>query len=274
MHQKLICAAGNSILAGLPAFDRERILENTELRSLPAGRVIADAEQPIGEIYFPVTAVLSVLSIMVDGSGVETAVIGHEGMSPLNAFHGVDVAAEQVVVQVPGDARVMRRTAFDLALADVPELRSALHHFSQALFTFASQTSGCNSKHSVVQRCARWLLATHDRVPDDEFELTHLLMAQMLGVRRSSVTIAAEELRSAGAISYSRGRVTILDREILHSVSCRCYDTIRSTYDRLLNGKHAISPLTALTLSVGQMSLAHNGDGAGVKGLKFGKGGT
>jgi len=263
VHQKLHRTAGNSLLARLPAPGRQRILDHSELVTLPAGRIIADAERPIGHVYFPVSSVLSVLSIMTDGSGVETAVIGHEGMAPLNAFHGVEIVAEQVMVQVPGDARLMHREAFDLALNEIPELGSALHSFSQALFTFAAQTSGCNSKHSVVQRCARWLIATHDRVPGDEFDLTHLFMAQMLGVRRSSVTTAAEALRSAGAISYSRGSVRIVDRNILHGMSCRCYDTIRSTYDRLMDGIPSASPLTGLTLSEGQMSLAHDGDGNG-----------
>lgn len=260
MRKKSVRREGNLLLAGLSPEAYRSVLERTELMTLNTGKVIADSEQPIGDVYFPVTAVLSVLSIMTDKSGVETAVVGHEGMAPLGAFHGVDITAEQVMVQVPGEALRMRRADFDEAVARIPELRTALHRFSQALFTFAAQTSGCNRKHSVVQRCARWLLVTHDRVPGDEFYLTHLFLAQMLGVRRSSVTISAEALRSAGAISYTRGKIRILDREILHARSCECYDIIRSTYDRLLEGIPTPSPLSGLALSDGQMSLAHAGD--------------
>ena len=251
---------GNSLLRGLPPDDYRRILEQTERVSLTSGKIISDPEQPIREVYFPLTAVLSVLSIMTDRSAVEAAVIGYEGMAPLAAFHGVDTAAEQVIVQVPGDALRMRRDTFETVLERMPELRAGLHRFSQALFTFAAQASACNRKHPVVERCARWLLATHDRVPGDEFELTHLFLAQMLGVRRSSVTIAAEALRSAGAVSYSRGKIRILDRDVLHARACDCYDIIRSTYDRLLEGIATSSPLATLALSERDMLLAHAGE--------------
>jgi CRP-like cAMP-binding protein len=234
--RKVVSAAENSLLAGLSPNTYRRILEQTDLVSLAAGEIIADSDRTIRDVYFPVSSVLSVLSI-TDRIGVETAVVGHEGMAPLAAFHGVEAGAEQIMVQVPGDALRMRREAFDAVLASTPELQMVLHRFAQALFTFAAQTSGCNRKHSVVRRCARWLLVTHDRMREDTFELTHLFLAKMLGVRRSSVTIAAEGLRSAGAISYSRGKIRIVDREILHSHSCDCYDTIRNTYDRLLEGQ-------------------------------------
>lgn len=231
--RKAVRGPENALLARLPADTYRRILEQTDPVSLVAGKIIADPDQAIREVYFPVSTVLSVLS-MTDRIGVEAAVIGYEGMAPLAAFHGVEAAAEQIMVQVPGDALRMRREVFDAVLAGTPELQRVLHRFAQALFTFAAQTSGCNRKHSVVRRCARWLLVTHDRVPADTLELTHLFLAKMLGVRRSSVTIAAEELRSAGAISYSRGKIRIIDRDILHDRSCDCYDIIRITYDKLL----------------------------------------
>ena len=250
---------GSSLIAALPPDLSRMVLERAERVALPPGKVISDPEQHVDTVYFPITAVLSVLSIMMDGSGVETGVIGHEGMAPLAAFHGVDSASEQVMVQVPGDAWRMSRADFDDLVARSPELRGALHRFSQALFSFAAQTSGCNRKHSVVQRCARWLLVTHDRVPGDEFFLTHLFLAQMLGVRRSSVTIAAEALRAAGAITYSRGKVRIVDRDTLLTRSCNCYPVIRATYDRLMAGVPTPNPLARLTLSRDDMPLAHDG---------------
>jgi len=258
--QKGPSRAGNALLAQLPADQYRRLIEQCELVTDSPGKVLSEAERKVEYVFFPVTAVASILSVMTDRSAVETAVVGNEGMTPIAAFHGGSSAAEHVIVQVPGELLRMRLETFQSACATYPELRHALHRFSQALFTFAAQSSACNRKHSVVQRCARWLLTTHDRVPGDEFELTHLFLAQMLGVRRSSVTVAAEALRAAGAITYSRGRVEIVDRELLHSKSCPCYDVIRSTYDRLIEGRGTHSPLYDLTLSNGDVSLVHAGE--------------
>lgn len=227
---------GNTLADSLPEEESSLIFASAERVSLTAREVIADSEAPIDHVYFPVTCVLSVLSVMPDGSAVETAVIGQEGMAPLTAFHGVPSSAEQVIVQVPGDALRLSRAHFDAILQGAPRLRESLHRFSQALFSFAAQASGCNRRHSVVQRCARWLLQTHDRVPGDEFPATHLFVSRMMGVRRSSVTLAAEALRAAGAVAYRRGNVRIVSRETLQAQSCDCYNIIRATYDRLLSG--------------------------------------
>ena len=241
---------------------RKLFLDAATPVTLSANKVLVEAEQPIQHVYFPTSAVLSVLSVMTNRVAVETAVVGFEGMAPLSAFHHVDSAAEQVIVQVPGDALRISRETFHRLLASAPSLRPHLHQYSQALFTFAAQSSACNRQHSVVQRCARWLLTTHDRVPGDDFYLTHLFLSQMLGVRRSSVTIAAEVLRAAGGITYTRGRVRIVNREILESRSCECYAIIRSTYDRLLAGRNTPSPLEAVSFADGDDSLAGGGSAA------------
>src|SRR5438477_1668329 len=249
MHPKAAHPGSNALIASLSSEQRRRVLANATTVTLEAGDVVCDSEQPIDFVYFPTTAVLSVLSVMTTKLAVETAVVGYEGMAPMAAFHEVDRAAERIIVQAPGDAIRLTRGAFRTALADVPALRERLHHYSQAVFTFAAQSSACNRQHAVVERCARWLLTTHDRVPGDEFLLTHLFLSQMLGVRRSSITIAAEVLRAAGAISYSRGRVRVDSREILQGRSCECYSIIRSTYDRVLSGLNTPSPLDDLSSS-------------------------
>jgi PAS domain S-box-containing protein len=250
----------NDLIASLPPEQRERFLAHATHVVLQPNKVLQQqAEQPIQDVYFPLTAVLSVLSVTGNGIAVETAVIGREGMASLAAFHQATFSAEQTIVQVPGTALRMTREAFHAALAAVPAMRSLLHRFSQALFTFTAQSSACNRQHSVVQRCARWLLMTRDRVPGDEFYLTHLFLSQMLGVRRSSVTVAAEVLRAAGAIAYTRGKVRVLDRDILLSRSCECYAIIRSSYDRLLAGRDTPSPLQSVALSDGEESLALGG---------------
>lgn len=254
MVPKIERPEGNSLLAGLPPAQERQLLDRAERLTLGSGTVIAEAEWPVEFVVFPLTAVLSVLSVLSDASAVESAVIGREGMAPLAAFHGVEAVAEQTIAQVPGEVLRISLEHFRSEVDASPELRQALHAFSQALFTFAAQTSACNRKHSVVQRCARWLLVTHDRVPGDEFELTHLFLAHMLGVRRSSVTVAAETLRDAGAIAYSRGRIRIEDREKLFDLACDCYSIIRSTYDRLLDGRVTPSPLGGLVGSKGGVS--------------------
>ena len=261
MERSIAHPGVNSLLANLSPEQRHRFESRSESVTLEVGRVVSDSEQPIHEIYFPVSAVVSVLSVMTNRTAVEAAVIGHEGIAPLAAFHHVPTAAEQVVVQIPGKALRMPREDFHAALSETAEMRGQLHRFSQALFTFASQTSGCNRLHSVVQRCARWLLLTHDRVPEDDFPLTQLFLSQMLGVRRSSVTVAAEALRTAGAIDYTRGRIRIISRDVLYRHSCDCYDIIRSTYDRLLLGRETPSPLASLKLTDGgHQSLASSAE--------------
>lgn len=223
---------GNGILACLSTNPGHSAV--VEQLNLHDGFVVSARDKLIDFVYFPLTSVLSSLTILADNTRVETAVIGHEGMAPLAAFHGLDFAPEQVIVQVPGEAVRMTRASFDAIMQADTCLIGALHRFTAALFAFVGQTSGCNRLHAIEQRCARWLLQTHDRVPGDAFKLTHLFLSQMLGVRRSSVTVAAESLRGAGAITYTRGVVKIVDRDILESRACGCYALVRATYARLL----------------------------------------
>ena len=234
-------SSGNGILACLSANPgHSAVIEQLNLHD---GFVVAARDKLIDFVYFPLTSVLSSLTILADNTRVETAVIGREGMAPLAAFHGLDRAPEPVVVQVPGDAVRMSRASFDAIMQADTCLIGALHRFTAALFAFVGQTSGCNRLHAIEQRCARWLLQTHDRVPGDAFKLTHLFLSQMLGVRRSSVTVAAESLRDAGAITYTRGVVKIVARDILESRACGCYALVRQTYDRLLgDGVSAARP--------------------------------
>jgi PAS domain S-box-containing protein len=249
----------NALIESLPPEQRQRFLDVASTASLEPGKVLSDVDQPIQFVYFPTTAVLSILSVMPNRVAVETSVVGYEGMSPIAAFHHADSAMMQVVAQVGGEALRMPQNAFHAALADAPAMRSRLHRFSQALLTFTAQSSACNRQHSIVERCARWLLTTHDRVTGDDFHLTHLFLSQMLGVRRSSVTIAAEVLRAAGAITYTRGRVRVVDRGILHRRACACYDIVRSAYDRLLADRDTSSPLSGIAMSDGDTSLATGG---------------
>ena len=251
----------NRLLAALPPEESDRLAPHLEAVDLPFGHVIYDPETPIDAVYFPDRGVVSLLSIMADGTGVETGTVGSEGMAGLAVFHGVEWAADHAYVQVAGSGHRMPAHGFRAALADCPTLVAMLHRYAQALYTLAAQTSGCNRKHAMAQRCARWLLLVQDRVHGDTFPLTHAVLSQMLGVRRATVTEAAGELQEAGAIRYTRGRVVVLDREALEGAACECYAIVRRTFDRLLgDGATGPSPLAGVALTVGGHSIA--GDGA------------
>jgi hypothetical protein len=155
----------------------------------------------------------------------------------------------------------MDSQAFRELLPRCPSLAAALHRYAVALFTLAAQTSACNRMHSMGQRCARWILMVHDRMERDEFELTQLILSQMLGVRRATVTEAALELQRAGAIDYTRGRVTVVNRATLEAASCECYAIVRSTFDRLVgtDGEITPSPLERVSVSDGGQSTAKGG---------------
>jgi CRP-like cAMP-binding protein len=250
----------NGILAALPDAERTRVAPSLKRARLAQGHVVYDPERVIDKVCFPETAVVSLLSVMADGSAVESATIGREAFVGLPVFHGVDMAAEQAFVQVAGDVLLMPAEAFREALADCPTLNARLHRAALALYTFAAQSSGCNRKHAMEQRCARWLLLVHDRVDGDRFDLTQAFLSQMLGVRRATVTVAAGRLQKAGLIGYSRGRISVRDRVGLERAACECYGIIRNTFDRLLGDTvHHPSPLAGMQFSEGGLTTVKDG---------------
>jgi CRP-like cAMP-binding protein len=260
-QQEVATRYKNWLLRTLPPDEQELLAPNLQHVELELGRVVCEVDVPIDHVYFPEVGIISSLSVMSDGSAVETATIGPEGMSGIAVFHGVDRIPEHVFVQVPGEGYRLASATFRSLLPSLPTLTSALHSYSAGLLTLIGQNSGCNRKHSVLQRCARWLLMTHDRVGRDGFELTHHILSQMLGVRRASVTEAALALSQAGAIEYRRGFVTVLDRRALERVSCECYAIIRSTFDRLLGDSDTPTPnpLAGLTLTKDGRTIAKDG---------------
>jgi hypothetical protein len=249
----------NRILAALPPDELATVQPHLERVALRTRMVLCDPMRPIPAVVFPEDAVVSQLSIMADGSAIETATVGCEGMTGLPLFHGVEITPEQTFVQVPGEGHRMTAAAFREVLPDCPTLRATLHRFSQALYTLVAQSSGCNRKHSADQRCARWLLLVHDRVGRDTWDLTQLFLSQMLGVRRATVTVAAGALQKAGAIRYTRGRIQVVDRARLEAASCECYGVIRSVADQLLAGRPTTSPLADVPVSEDGMSTAGDG---------------
>lgn len=229
-------ARHNQILAALPQPAIKKLLPDLQLRRMHVRDEVVKREQIIAEVYFPVSCVLSTVARGASGEVVEVATIGREGMSGVSLYLGVDTTATlETFAQIPGDAFSMRARDFRAHLNEIPRFFQVMGRYTQALFTQISQASACNRMHAAEERCARWLLMSHDRVGSDEFELTHEFLAQMLGTRRATVSEIASALQTAGTIRYARGRIEILDRPSLEQRSCECYRIIRDEYARLLS---------------------------------------
>jgi CRP-like cAMP-binding protein len=206
-----------------------------KLVELPLGTSLYEPYAPIERVYFPEDGVGSLLTRLDDGVETEVATVGREGMVGLPVFFGVESVPGRAIWQVPGEALVLQAKVLRSETRQSEALNDALRSYAQGLFTQISQSASCNRRHEIKQRCSRWLLMTHDRVNGDEFELTHEFLSKMLGVRRAGVSVAAGLLQKAGLIKYSRGRITIIDREGLEATSCECYRIVREEFDRLMH---------------------------------------
>jgi CRP-like cAMP-binding protein len=221
------------LLAALPRPERERLLSLTDVVELASGQVLHEAGEPIAWLYFPLTAVVSLVSQLADGHLMEVGTIGSDGVVGLPVALGADSTPFLATVEVRGRARRMAaRVVREESTRGA--LKAVLDRYAQALLTQTAQWAACNRLHPIDQRCARWLLLTHDQRQADRFPLTHEMLAQKLGARRPSVTTAARKLQHAGLIRYSRGRITVLDRVGLEAASCDCYRIVRGEYERLL----------------------------------------
>jgi len=228
---------GNRLLDALPAEELDLLRSHAELGSLNRHDTLYQPDAPIETVHFPVDGIVSLVCMMKEGGGVETATIGREGMVGSAVFHGVYTATQQAIVQVPGQSYRLDAETFVRLLPQLPTLNALLHRFSVLLFTLAAQNSGCNRKHSIEERCCRWMLMVADRLDRETFELTHDFIAQMLGVRRASVTEALGALEKRGLIRTSRGRITLVDRAGLEASVCECYQVIRGAVARLFESE-------------------------------------
>jgi CRP-like cAMP-binding protein len=225
---------GNWLLDSLPRADIERVRPHLEAVPVAIKQVIYEPNGPIQHVYFPTSCIISLVTYMKDGASVEMATVGHEGMVGLPVFLGTGTMPSRAFGQVAGNSLRIATAAFTAEVKRNGPLVRVLNRYTQALFNQVAQTTACNRLHLVEQRCARWLLQTHDRVGSDQFLLTQEFLAQMLGVRRSGVSAAAGLLQKAGLIRYARGRITILDRAALESAACECYGVIKREFDRLI----------------------------------------
>lgn len=225
--------AENRILKGLPKDVFDRVTARMDAVEFGLRDMVYRTHQPITNVYFPRSGVLSMIAVMQDGGAVEVATIGNEGMLGHPLIMGDDRSQAQVFCQVPSVCRRMTAAAFREETTHGGPFSAGVLRFTQALFVAVSQSTACNKLHVIEERCARWLLTTHDRVVGDQFPITHEFLALMLGASRPTVSVAAGMLQSAGLIEYSRGKVTIRDRARLEEASCECYRVVKAEFDRL-----------------------------------------
>ena len=225
----------NAVLAGLGREWATDVMERGRVVILATPNPIYAAACRIREVYFPIDADLSVVTHMNDGASIEVGTVGREGVSAIPLLLGADTSANESYCQVPGRAVVISSDHFQRLLrAANAEFRVVLNRFLQAYVNMLGQLAACNGRHGVYERCARWLLLTHDRVNSDTILLTHEYLSMMLGARRSGVTAAAAALQFEGYISYSHGQIKILDRRGLEAAACECYAVAREQFGPLL----------------------------------------
>lgn len=213
----------NRLIAGLPPPERQRLLANCALIKLTFGEVICRQHEPFSHAYFPVTASISLLASIKGHPAMEIGMIGSEGMQGVTLLLDVNQAPQNAIVQKSGNALRIAGPALRDLLTDSPMLKRALQGYFYQLMTQITQTTVCTRFHQVEARLARWLLMSHDRAQSDQFHLTHQMLANMLGVQRSAVTIASGALKNGLLIDYARGRISILDRAGLEAAACECY---------------------------------------------------
>jgi CRP-like cAMP-binding protein len=232
----------NYLLAALPAEVFNRLLPDLKPVTMPLGKVIYESGAQLEHIYFPIPGcIVSMLYVMADGASAEIAVVGDEGMVGIALFMGGGTTPSRALVQSAGQAFRLPGDALKREFERHSGLQILLLRYTQALITQMSQTAVCNRHHSVDQQLCRWLLLSLDRLASNELTMTQELIANMLGVRREGVTEAAGKLQAQGLISYSRGRITVLDRPGLEARVCECYEVVKKEYDRLLPHKIASS---------------------------------
>jgi CRP-like cAMP-binding protein len=224
----------NRLLAALPVDQYERLRPHLQPVEFALGEVVYEFAGQLDYVFFPTTSIVSLLYTMENGTSAEMGLTGNDGVVGIALFMGGGTMPNRAVVQSAGSALRMKAKVLQDEFALGGKFQQMLLRYTQALITQISQTAVCNRLHSVDQQLCRWLLFSHDRLKSDELVMTQELIADMLGVRREGVTVAAGRLQDAGAISYVRGRIQILDRQKLEQTVCECYSVVKDEVERLL----------------------------------------
>jgi CRP-like cAMP-binding protein len=224
----------NRIINALTRSEFESLSAHLDSVNLSPREILYRPEQPVTHVYFPNRGTVSLVSTFEDGETVEVGMVGNEGMFGVNVFLGSVTTPLMAQVQLPGDALRMRAEVLMKEFGKCGQLQDLLLRYTQAFITQIAQTAACNRAHHVEGRLAKWLLMCGDRAQSKELALTHEFIASMLGIRRAGITEAACLLKSAGLISYTRGNLTIVDREGLEALSCECYPLVKKEFTRLI----------------------------------------
>jgi CRP-like cAMP-binding protein len=230
----------NDLLAALPAATLQRWLPSLEWVDLPLGHVVYESGITLSHVYFPTSAIVSMLYVMENGASAEIAVAGREGLVGLSLLMGGGSTPSRAVVQSAGEGYRIDAETISHEFNHSAPVMHLLLRYTQALITQMTQTAACNRHHSVDQQLCRWLLLSLDRLPSDDIQMTQELIANMLGVRREGVTGAALALQKLGLIRYTRGQIRVLDRSGLEQRTCECYGVVKREYDRLLPPRRAL----------------------------------
>jgi len=222
----------NRVLASIPPRDYKRLQAHLEPVDLKFGEVLFEPGKAIKHVYFPVDCLISLLTAVDKRRTLEVGMVGNEGMAGMPFILGMGVSGVRAIVQGGGNALRMASGPFRIEFDRNRPLQEALYRYTYALMAQISQTAACNRFHEAEPRLCRWLLMTRDRVGVDEFPLTHEFLAHMLGLRREGVTEAASALKRRNLISYTRGKIQILDERGLKKSSCSCYQTVKAVFDR------------------------------------------
>jgi CRP-like cAMP-binding protein len=230
----------NQLLAALPELAWDRWRQQLELIELRLGQVLYEPGATLSHVYFPTTAIVSMLYALENGASAEIAIVGNEGIVGIALFMGGETTPSRAVVQSAGRAFRLKAQALKIEFGQDGAVLHLLLRYTQALITQMAQTAVCNRHHSIDQQLCRWLLLSLDRLDGNELVMTHELIANMLGVRREGVTEIAQKLQAAGLIKYFRGHITVLNRSGLKKRTCECYEVVKKEYDRLLPDLKAV----------------------------------
>jgi CRP-like cAMP-binding protein len=228
MHALVLDPLRNQLLAALPQLDFALIAGHLATASMLPGQILNETDDDVQQVYFPLKGMLSLLAVLKDGKAIETATVGREGVVNAMAGLGLRKSGVRVVVQIPSDLAIISAPHFAEAAAQSVHIKNMCINYNEVLLRQARITAACNATHPVEERFCRWLLQSSDRAESNTVNLTQELLSEMLGVRRTSITQVAQRIQDTGAIRYSRGVIEIVDRPLLLSLSCECYQTLAS----------------------------------------------
>ncbi|MEH1807973.1 Crp/Fnr family transcriptional regulator [Nostoc sp.] len=234
LNQNLFQQRPNKLLAALPDSDYQRLFPYLKLVPLQVQQILYEAAEPITQVYFPDKAMVSIVTTMEDGSTAEVGIVSNEGMVGIPVILGDNTTTTTAFVQIAGAGMQINADVLRAEFNRGGAIQRVLLCYVQAVYSELAQGAACNRLHTLEERLARWLLTVSERLESEDFPLTHEFISQMLGVRRSGVTVAASTLSRAGMITYQRGHISILNRENLEATSCECYQVIQNEFARLL----------------------------------------